>query len=240
MQISLSGPKPRYQAIKDYILSQIETGAWPPNYQIPSEWEMVGQFNISRMTVNRAIRELSNAGILRRVPRVGTFVARRPAKVTLLDIRSIADEVAARGHSYRSNVLVQEEIPAGDDIAAALDIPPNTPVFHVSLVHFEDGRPIQIEDRHVNPEAAPEFLKQDFLKVTPSAYLLAILPLSAMELTIDAKLPSKTERKLLKLPAEQVCLVLKRRSWADHQVVTHVRLTFPASLFNVTARMDLK
>jgi NAD(P)-dependent dehydrogenase (short-subunit alcohol dehydrogenase family) len=52
MQISLSDPKkPRYQAIKDYILSRIETGAWPPNYQIPSEWEMVGRFNNAATTV---------------------------------------------------------------------------------------------------------------------------------------------------------------------------------------------
>ena len=52
----------------------IRSGAWAPGARVPSENELVESFGISRMTANRALRELTADGFLARVPGVGTFV----------------------------------------------------------------------------------------------------------------------------------------------------------------------
>jgi DNA-binding GntR family transcriptional regulator len=54
------------------------------------------------MTVNRALRELAEKGVLKRFSGVGTFIADEKPQSTLLMIAHIGDEIRARGHDYRS------------------------------------------------------------------------------------------------------------------------------------------
>ena len=49
------------------IVSQIQSGAWPPHHRVPSESELVSQLGFSRMTINRALRELTSDGLLVRM-----------------------------------------------------------------------------------------------------------------------------------------------------------------------------
>ena len=102
-------------------------------------------------------------------------------------------------------------------------------LFHITLVHFENGVPVQREDRHVNALAAPQFMSQDFAVTTPTAYLMANVPVDELEHTVEAILPSADEQRLLDVPAGEPCLTLTRRSWSRNRVVTVVRFTYPAS-----------
>jgi DNA-binding GntR family transcriptional regulator len=67
---------------------------------VPSENELAGHFRISRMTANRALNELTAGGFLARVPGVGTFVKEPRARSSLLELRNIAEEIGARGHTH--------------------------------------------------------------------------------------------------------------------------------------------
>ena len=64
-----------YAKVKQYLKQQLASGRWPPDALMPSEAELVAQFGVSRMTVNRALRELQNEGLIERVQGVGTFAA---------------------------------------------------------------------------------------------------------------------------------------------------------------------
>ena len=97
-----SAPLPLYQQVKTYIEARIASGQWPPEMKIPSENELVASLGVSRMTVNRALRELAALGHLVRVQGVGTFVATPKPQSALLEIRSIADEIRARGGRHTS------------------------------------------------------------------------------------------------------------------------------------------
>ena len=69
--------QPLYQQVKNHIIERIESGEWPPERRTPSENELVEALSVSRMTANRALRELTAEGYLVRVQGVGTFVAAR-------------------------------------------------------------------------------------------------------------------------------------------------------------------
>lgn len=71
----LEHPAPFYERVKAMIKTKIHSGAWPANYRVPSESELVTLFGYSRMTINRALRELTAEGLLVRMQGVGTFVA---------------------------------------------------------------------------------------------------------------------------------------------------------------------
>src|SRR4051812_41693145 len=64
-----------YEQVKQHVLRKIQDGSWPAGHRLPSEHELVAQFGIARMTVNRALRELMEQGRVVRVAGVGRFVA---------------------------------------------------------------------------------------------------------------------------------------------------------------------
>ncbi len=141
--------KPRYQQLKEMIIGRIMSGELQPRDRVPSENELVNAMNVSRMTANRALRELTDEGYVDRVAGIGTFVTDLKAASHVLEVRNIADEIERRGHTYSAVVHRQECLHASAEIREALQATAGSQVFHVLVVHLENGVPIQLEDRHV-------------------------------------------------------------------------------------------
>ena len=160
--ISKLGPEPIYQQIKQTIQQRIASGEWPAGQKLPSENELVGALGVSRMTINRALRELTQDGLIRRVHGIGSFVAERPRHASLIELQDIALEIAADGKQHDSRILSQSTITADARIALQLELPAGSEVFHLRAVHYQDDLPIQLESRYVNPAAMPQFMQQDF------------------------------------------------------------------------------
>src|SRR5690606_19090542 len=152
------------QQIKNHILEHIGTGALGAGDRVPSENELVRLLGASRMTVNRALREMTDEGLLTRVAGVGTFVADRTAHAHPLEVRNIADEIHERGHRHAARVVTLETMRAGTELARNFGVLPKTDLFHSLIVHFENDIPLQVEDRYVNPAVAPDYLNMDFDK----------------------------------------------------------------------------
>ncbi len=232
--IMASRKKPRYQQLKELIVSRIESGDLQPLDRVPSEHELAESAGVSRMTANRALRELNDEGYVERVAGAGTFVADLKAASHVLEVWNIADEVRSRGHEHRSTVLKLEPRRATGAIAEAFHIAAGSNISHVFLIHFENDVPIQIEDRYATVDFAPDFLAQDFATVTPSAYLSSISPLQEAEHVVRAKMPSVRIRTLLKMESDEPCLLVTRRTWVQGKPVSFARLYNPGNRFELT------
>ncbi|PRD43243.1 histidine utilization repressor [Phyllobacterium phragmitis] len=227
---------PLYAGVKQMILDRIHSGEWPPKHRVPSENELVAELGVSKMTANRALRELASEGELVRIQGVGSFVAERKGTSALFEVRNIADEIAERGHIHLALVVFLREEDASPAIADALDLPIGARVFHSLIVHSENGVPVQIEDRHVNPAAAPAYLEQDFTTITPNAYLTREAPLSGSEHIVEATMPEPWECKLLVILRNEPCLTIRRRTWSSKQVVSFARLIYPGNRYRLETR----
>lgn len=225
-----------YEQVKDFIVRKVQQGVWRAGDRLPSEHELVAQFGISRMTVNRALRDLVAEGRIVRIAGVGSFVAEDKPQSTLLQIANLASEIRQRGHAYRCDVLTVERTGATRAVATALDVRKGTPVFHTLCLHRENGVPVQLEDRHVNPRLAPGFIAQDFEATPPSEYLVRNVPFDQMEHMVDAVLPSPEQAALLEMPATEPCLLLTRRTWLRGVPVTVVHCLHPASRYRLGSR----
>ena len=98
--VKLSGVQPRFKVIKDSITQAIRKREYLPDDQIPTEYELAEKFQVSRMSANRAVRELVAEGLLIRYQGLGTFVAPLKVESPLLEIRNIADEIRERRNIY--------------------------------------------------------------------------------------------------------------------------------------------
>ncbi|EOT5498085.1 histidine utilization repressor [Citrobacter koseri] len=230
---SRSAPVPFYEKVKQTISDNIASGVWRPHDRIPSEAELVAQFGFSRMTINRALRELTDEGLLVRLQGVGTFVAEPKGQSALFEIRSIADEIAARHHQHRCEVLTLEQTQANALQATALNVREGTLIFHSVMVHYENDLPVQIEDRCVNASVVPDYLAQDYSQTTPHAYLSLIAPLTEGEHIVEAVRATAEECALLNIKEHDPCLLIHRRTWSASHIVSHARLLFPGSRYRL-------
>ncbi|SUX29722.1 HTH-type transcriptional repressor yvoA [Chromobacterium vaccinii] len=232
--------QPRYQRIKDYILSGIRDRHFLPGCKIPPELELARQFGVSRMTVNKAVRDLAEAGILLRFAGDGTYVAERKAESPLLDINNIAAEIEARGHRHTAHVILLEAVPASEEVALRLSMRAGGAVYHSLIVHCEDEVPIQLEDRYVNPSFAPDYPRQDFSERTPNDYLMQSCPLTDIEHSVEAVLPGAAEQALLGIAAAEPCLLVLRRTWSHKKLVSFARLTHPGLRYKLRSQTRVK
>lgn len=229
---------PAYQRVKDLVAEEIAAGRWREGDALPSEAQFVEALGLSRMTVNRALRELSAQGVLRRVMGVGTFVAPRKGSSALAGVHNIADEVRSRGHRYHAEVVLLREEEPGPKIGAELGLGGRETAFHSRVVHFEDGAAIQLEDRYVHPGFAPGYLDQDFTRRTPFTFLSEVAPLGKGEHIVEAVLPSEEESALLGIGRTEPCLLIRRRTWSGDAVVSVARLLHPGSRYRLEGTFD--
>jgi GntR family histidine utilization transcriptional repressor len=220
-----------YARIKQHLKDELSRGRWPPGAPMPSDAELVAQFGVSRMTVTRALNELRAAGLIERVQGVGTFAAHLFRVSSTLRIRDLHEEITSRGHRHHAEVHVAREEAATDGLAQRLGLAVGAPVFHTLIVHFEDGVPLQCEDRFVNPACAPGYLGCDFTQVTPTQYLLQVAPLWEAQYSIEAALPTAKEAKLLGIRREDPCLVVVRRTVSQDVPITLARLVHPGARY---------
>jgi GntR family histidine utilization transcriptional repressor len=227
---------PMYQRIKNTIQTKVSNGDWLPGSLVPSENQLAADLNVSRMTINRPLRELSAEGILKRVHGLGTFVAEKPRQASLLELRSIAEEIKSQGKTHRAEVLLLEEISADRDVAERMNVIPGTLLFHIVVTHFQDELPIQLEDRYVSPVLVPDFMSVDFKKTTPTEYLVSQIKADELEHIVQAILPDERSAVRLAVPENEPFLRLKRRTWKGDSVVTSVYLDYPSSRYDLGAR----
>jgi GntR family histidine utilization transcriptional repressor len=228
--------QPLYLQVKQHILENIASGKWSTSTRVPSENDIVKSFGVSRMTANRALRELRDEGVLVRVAGVGSFVADRQAHGHPLQIRGIDTEIRERGHVHRAEIVSLQTIRAVAELAEDFGVGAGTELYCSVIVHFENERPIQLEDRYVLPKLAPEYLRMDFKLTTPHEYLTQAAPLQQAEHVLRAAMPDERTRKLLAMKKDEPCLLMIRRTWTADQIVSVARLYHPGSRYELSGR----
>ena len=227
---------PLYQQIKNDIRDKIGNREWTPGHKIPSENALVDSLGVSRMTIHRALRELTQEGLLNRVHGLGTFVAKPARHASLINLQDIAEEIHQAGFRHRCKVLGLKTINASKTIAETMEVSPDTSLFHLRAVHYQENVAIQLEDRLVNPLMVPEFDQIDFDLQTATEYLIGLGKPEEMEHIVQATLPDKSSAKHLGISQAEPCLKLTRRTWQSGSIVTRVVLMYPGDRYDLGQR----
>ncbi len=225
---------PAYQRIKNYVVDNIRNGVWKAGDPIPTEQALCDMFGVSRMTVNRALRELVTAGLLVRHKGAGSFVAPPKFQSTLIQIRSIAHDIRDRGHTHHSKVLALESLHATDSQREELGIPPRQPLYRSVIVHYENNTPLQVEDRLVDATVAPDYLEQDWHRQTPNEYLMQVAPLPVGRYLIEIRQPPADVAAALSMPAGAPCLVMERTTYSNNRFASHAVMWHPGDRYRFT------
>ncbi|MDZ5697914.1 histidine utilization repressor [Chelativorans sp. M5D2P16] len=227
---------PLYEKVKEYVLANIGSGKWSRHHKLPSENELVSALGVSRMTVHRALRELTSEGYLLRIQGVGTFVAPPKPQSALIEIKNIANEIHQRNGRHKASVIVLETMPSSAELTAAFEAGRSIPIGHSLIVHYENDVPVQLEERFVNAELLPDYDKQDFETITTYDYLQKNTPLTEVEHVISAIAADEETARLLMLRPGDPCLLLHRRTWSGATVATVNKLVYAGGRYSLGSR----
>jgi GntR family histidine utilization transcriptional repressor len=232
------GSSPPFQQVKTYLAQELARGTWLPGQRMPSESELMRRFSVSRMTVNRALRELQAEGLIERTQGVGTFAAALHKVASTLSIHDLQEDIESRGHRHEARVQLHRAEPATSALGEQLGLALGAPVFHTLILHLEDGRPLQCEDRYVNPLAAPGYLAEDFTRITPTRYLFGHTALRRAQYTLEAATATAQEAELLQIAPQAPCLIMVRRTMSHSQVITLARLVHPGGRYQLSGEFN--
>lgn len=153
-------PVPLYLQIKDYIRLNIKTGVFAVGSKIPSERQLAEQFGVNRLTVNKAISELAQEGVLSSQVGKGTYVCPPKINQTLQSLTSFTEDMQNRGQVASSRVLAACVEGASDEVAQELSILPGTEVFKLVRLRLADGQVIALEESHLVYALCPGIVDQ--------------------------------------------------------------------------------
>lgn len=215
-----------WQSIHDDVLARIRSGIWKPGDAIPNESELAVEFGCARATVNRALRELAEAGLLERRRKAGTRVAAFPTRRAKLHIPLIREEISNRGAQYDYRLLSRQKGPAPLALAARFALPAKSLLIHVEALHLADGRPYTLEDRWINPAAIPSADTAEFSTISPNEWLILNAPFSEGDISLLAESAGPRQAECLDCAEGSALFVLERITRANAQPVTFVTLSY--------------
>jgi GntR family transcriptional regulator, histidine utilization repressor len=215
-----------WRGVHNELLRRINEREWPPGGAVPNEADLAAEFGCARTTVNRAMRELAEAGLIDRKRRAGTRVALHPVSRVVLDIPIIRLEVEQRNARWHYGLLGQGMTAAPMRVTSRLGLERDTAMLHVESLHFADGSPFLHEDRWINPQAVPGVEAVDFSAVNANEWLIENAPYTGGDIAFSAAASEGALAELLETGAGAALFVVDRITWDRDVPVTMVRLSY--------------
>lgn len=229
-------PATLHERIVTEVRDRIRGGSWPPGHRIPFETDMATEYGVSRMTVNKALTQLTREGFLERRRKGGTFVARPRHESAVMTIPDIGEEVRGRDEAYAYETIARVVRPANaEDRALLRSDSPGLRVLAIESVHSADGQRFCHEARLINLDAVPEAATADLGLEPPGSWLLRLVPWSSAEQRIRAVVPSPRLERLLGVSQPAACLEIERRTELDGRAITFARLTYRGDMHQLVA-----
>jgi len=215
-----------WQAVHDEVLRRIHARVWPPGTRLPNEAELAQTFGCARVTVNRALQALAEAGIVERRRKAGTHVALHPIRKATLSIPILRHEIEATGRPYGYRLLEQGMSPAPRAIADRLRLRPDARPMHLRALHLAGDAPYAFEDRWINTATVPTILQADLTRENANEWLLAHAPFTDGEVSLGAANATTLMAQALGCAADAALFEVERVTWDGPRAITFVSLTF--------------
>ncbi|MBS0563044.1 MAG: UTRA domain-containing protein [Proteobacteria bacterium] len=218
--------KVSFRDVKAELLRRITEREWGPGALLPGEVELAAEFQVARATVNRAMRELTEEGIVERRRKAGTRVRPSPLRAARFEIPLVRAEIEATGAAYGYRLLERRVVVAPDWLAARLALAAGVRLLYLRCLHVAGAAPYQHEERWISLAAQPAAEAEDFAESGPNEWLIRAVPFSEVEISFLATAAEGGVAWALAMAEGEPVFTVERTTWWQGQAVTHVRLSF--------------
>jgi GntR family transcriptional regulator len=220
---------PLYAQVEDVLVARISSGALPTGTQLPSEEELIREFDVSRTTIRTTIQNLVRQGLVEIRRGRGTFVASPKIVQELTELTGFVEDMKVLGRIPTARVLSRELVPADPSVAEKLTIPPGTTVVQIRRVRLSDGLPLSFDETYL-PEDLGRRVMTDDLAKEPIFTLLEErydTPLVEAEYVLEAATADPAVAAALEISIGSPIFLIERTSYTSgHRPVDYEKLHY--------------
>ena len=209
-----------YKKIYDEIKDRIDSGEYQGNDLLPSESEFQKEFNVSRITIRRALQELEISGLVTKIHGKGTIVNAKKLYSNLVGVTGVTKEIEKMGDRPSSIILNFEEIRSNAVVSDYLQIPLDSTIYFLKRLRLKNGRIVGINETYIS--------KLDNLKIKDSEldektsiydlYEKKGYKIYRATETIEAKIPSKSVVNTLFMKEGDPVFLRERITYLENNV----------------------
>lgn len=218
--------KATFRDVKADIMAKITSGEWAPGGLVPNEMDLAETYGCARATVNRAMRELADEGLIERRRKAGTRVRMAPLRQARFSIPIVRDEIETQNLTYRYSLVSRSTGLAPNWLRARLNLVEGSQVLHLICMHYGDGAPYQFEDRWINLAVLPQAETAAFQDIGPNEWLVSTVPFSDAEISFSAGVADETLGEYLGCATGEPLFTVERSTWQDGEAITFVCQSF--------------
>jgi len=209
-------PVPLYAQLREKLKEKIRRGEWKVGEQIPTEMELVKEYQVSRATVRTALDSLVLEGYILKRHGVGTFVVQLRPMLGFEPLISLNYALEVGGIESHNIVVASEKIKPNWQLKAIMRWKEQINCFHVRRLRLVENIPIALEDSYFHP-AVERYLESRDLTGSIAKILLneAHMVISKVEQVIVPRESDDEERRFLRLGEELLVLDLQRWIYAQ-------------------------
>lgn len=228
---------PKVAATRALLLELV--GTMSEGEALPAERDLAERWDVSRMTLRRAMDDLVVDGILERRRGAGTFLT-RPRLSRRLAMTSFTEDMVRRGKVPSTRTLEFRHRKADRAIAQRLRVPIGEPVIAFVRLRLADGQPMAIESSHIQESIVPGLTAEDLEKswygVLADRYGIHI---ESATFNVEPILPDARIASWLEVPMTQPCLRLKIESFDGRgRVVEMGAATFRGDTYSLSVELS--
>ena len=191
----------KFMSVKNCILEKIDKMS--PNEKLPSERDLIEEFGFSRPTIQKALSDLENEGIIYRKPRQGSFVADRRLHKSLDSLQSFPEDLRSSGDIPSTRLIDFEILEASETVARKLQMKVGDPVYYLGRLRHKNGDPIIYDYSYYAPFAIKDASCEVLVDSIYSFMEKKGMKISMAEKTVDAILPPKEIADALELRKDE-------------------------------------
>ncbi len=216
-KVNKNSPMPLYYQLKDIICELIENEELKPNDPIPTERELCEFHGVSRMTVNKAIANLVNEGLVYREQGRGTFVAKPKEGYQLSRLLSFTEDMKAKGLQVDTRIISFHKKSATRKIQKVLNLPEKEEVFEIKRLRLVAGEPYALETAYLPVNLCEGLTMEKLDKKSLYDILLSEygLKMDYAHQTIEAVILDEYESEILQVPEKSIAMMLSRKTYLE-------------------------
>src|SRR5580700_4401860 len=232
-----------YSRVETVLAREIMTGGLKVGDQLPTEDDLIARFDVSRITVRRAIQNLVSRGLVEIRRGKGTFVATPRITQELTELSGFVEDMRAVGRRPTARVIGKEIVTANTTVAAQLALTKGQRVVRIRRVRLADGVPISFDETYLPLQIGRKIITHN-LKVEPIFSLLERkydVPLIEAEYKLEAVAAEAEVAAALRVKQGSPVFRIERTSYSTgNQPVDYERLYYRGDLVRFVTRLARK
>jgi GntR family transcriptional regulator len=229
-----------YAKIEEAIATEIAQGEYRPGDQLPTEDALLQRFQVSRITVRRAIQNLVSRGLLEIRRGLGTFVLSPRIEAELTKLTGFVEDMNAAGRKATARVVSHGVVAASARVAERLQLAKGTKVMQIKRVRLADGTPISFDETYLPLPLGKQIVHKN-LRLHPIFTLLEGeygIPLVEADYELEAVIASQAVADALQIRVGSPIFQIERTSMTTgNQPVDYEVLSYRGDLVRFATKL---